>query len=173
MTATDVHNTGMRRQPSVSLRLQQLRKEAGMSQVQLSVATKETDPTGRGLSDTSVCRLESGTYTPRASTVKLLADTFSKVLARRVTMDELYGAGGSLALTGYLEKERQRRDLSDQDFATLIDVEPYRYRQVRDGRGEWDVRELGAIVRALPETSPLIAATVAEFGREPATVGGE
>lgn len=149
--------------PGIGLKLYQLRSEAGLSQVELRDATKAFDPTGTGLSDTSICRLESNAYTPRASTVKLLSGTLTKLLKRPITMDELYGGGGSLALTAFLERERSRRRMTVPVFAEHIGVQPGRYEAVRDGTLRFNGNDLGAIVRALPATSPLVSAAVAEF----------
>lgn len=63
----------------LSENLKRLRKEKGMSQLQLAI--------GSGVSQSLICKYELGIYSPRLTTAARLAD------ALEVSIDELLGAG--------------------------------------------------------------------------------
>lgn len=165
----DEQHTGMKRRLMIGLRMHQLREGHGggpvLSLAELADFTVQVDyPDHKGIHPATLYRVEKGEQTARAETVHLIAAAFSKALGRTVTMDELYQGGGSVALGGYLVGEQQRRRMDNGEFSRLIGLREDRYLSLVHGHARWNPLDLPGIVRALPETGPLVVTTLAEHG---------
>lgn len=158
------HNNMLRRLP-IGVRLRQYRESAGLSPSELHRMTVRSDRAGRGVNVVTICRLEAGTQTARIETVKMIADALSKSLRKRIRVDDLY-AGGGTQLTSYVERERRRRGVSREDYATLLELTPSRYDSLLREAVPWHPIDLPGVVRALPEAYPLVIGALAEYGAE-------